>query len=174
MVLSRIWSAFIIIAIAVASIKYFSSENYSQIFNDMVVGKGGDTIQISQKPLAQISPDIQKSLLTNPDFEDSHIHYKMDSLQNVKTYRVAETDGVIGTSETAVNICLKLIGIMALFMGFMSIAEKAGGINFLSRLIQPFFSKLFPEIPKNHPSFGHMMLNFSANLLGLDNAATPF
>ncbi len=174
MVLSRIWSAFIIIAIAVASIKYFSSENYSQIFNDMVVGKGGDTIQISQKPLAEMPTEIQKSLLTNPDFEESHIHYKMDSLQNVKTYRVAETDGVIGTSETAVNICLKLIGIMALFMGFMSIAEKAGGINFLSRLIQPFFSKLFPEIPKNHPSFGHMMLNFSANLLGLDNAATPF
>ena len=174
MVLSRIWSAFIIIAIAVASIKYFSSENYSQIFNDMVVGKGGDTIQISQKPLAQMSTEIQKALLTNPNFEDSRIHYKMDSLQNVKTYRVAETDGVIGTSETAVNICLKLIGIMALFMGFMSIAEKAGGINFLSRLIQPFFSKLFPEIPKNHPSFGHMMLNFSANLLGLDNAATPF
>ena len=174
MVLSRIWSAFIIIAIAVASVKYLSSENYSQIFNDMVVGKGGDTIQISQKPLAEMPTEIQKSLLTNPDFEDSHIHYKMDSLQNVKTYRVAETDGVIGTSETAVNICLKLIGIMALFMGFMSIAEKAGGINFLSRLIQPFFSKLFPEIPKNHPSFGHMMLNFSANLLGLDNAATPF
>ena len=174
MVLSRIWSAFIIIAIAVASIKYFSSENYSQIFNDMVVGKGGDTIKISEKPLAQFSPDIQKSLQTNPAFEDNHIHYKMDSLQNVKTYRVAETDGVIGTSQNAVEICLKLIGIMALFMGFMSIAEKAGGINFLSRLIQPFFSKLFPEIPKNHKSFGHMMLNFSANLLGLDNAATPF
>ena len=83
MVLSRIWSAFIIIAIAVASIKYFSSENYSQIFNDMVVGKGGDTIQISQKPLAEMPTEIQKSLLTNPDFEESHIHYKMDSLQNV-------------------------------------------------------------------------------------------
>ncbi|WP_379967187.1 nucleoside recognition domain-containing protein [Epilithonimonas sp. UC225_85] len=174
MVLSRIWSAFIIIAIAVASIKYFSSENYNQIFNDMVVGKGGDTIQISQKPLAQFSPDIQRSLQATPDFEENHIHYKMDSLQNVNIYRVAETDGVIGTSETAVNICLKLIGIMALFMGFMSIAEKASGINFLSRMIQPFFSKLFPDIPKNHPSFGHMMLNFSANLLGLDNAATPF
>lgn len=174
MVLSRIWSAFIIIAIAVASIKYFSSDKYTQIFNDMVVGKGGDTIQISQKPLAHFSPDIQKSLQTAPDFEENHIHYKMDSLQNVSTYRVQSTDGVIGTSETAVNICLKLIGIMALFMGFMSIAEKAGGINFLSRMIQPFFSKLFPDIPKNHPSFGHMMLNFSANLLGLDNAATPF
>ncbi len=174
MVLSRIWSAFIIIAIAVASIKYLSSENYTQIFNDMVVGKGGDTIKISQKPLANFSTNIQTALKKSPEIEDNHVHYKMDSLQNVSTFRVQSTDGVIGTSETAVNICLKLIGIMALFMGFMSIAEKAGGINLLSRMIQPFFSKLFPDIPKNHPSFGHMMLNFSANLLGLDNAATPF
>jgi spore maturation protein SpmA len=63
---------------------------------------------------------------------------------------------------------------MALFMGLMSIAEKAGGIRFLSRVIGPFFSKLFPEVPKGHPATGHMMMNFSANLLGLDNAATPF
>jgi spore maturation protein SpmA len=63
---------------------------------------------------------------------------------------------------------------MALFMGFMSIAERAGGIRMLSRIIGPFFSRLFPEIPKGHPSMGHMMMNFSANLLGLDNAATPF
>ena len=59
-------------------------------------------------------------------------------------------------------------------MGFMSIAEKQEVSIFFSRMIQPFFSKLFPEIPKNHPSFGHMTLNFAANLLGLDNAATPF
>src|SRR6185436_2159664 len=83
-------------------------------------------------------------------------------------------DGIIETCWTAVNIALKLIGIMALFMGFMSIAERAGGINLLSRIIGPFFSKLFPEIPKGHPSMGHMIMNFSANLLGLDNAATPF
>jgi spore maturation protein SpmA len=63
---------------------------------------------------------------------------------------------------------------MALFMGFMSIAERAGGIRFLSRVIGPFFSRLFPDLPKNHPAMGHMMMNFSANLLGLDNAATPF
>jgi spore maturation protein SpmA/spore maturation protein SpmB len=56
----------------------------------------------------------------------------------------------------------------------MNIAEKAGGINLLSRIVGPFFSKLFPDIPKGHPSMGHMILNFSANLLGLDNAATPF
>jgi spore maturation protein SpmA len=56
----------------------------------------------------------------------------------------------------------------------MSIAERAGGIRLLSRIIGPFFSRLFPELPKGHPAMGHMMMNFSANLLGLDNAATPF
>jgi spore maturation protein SpmA/spore maturation protein SpmB len=83
-------------------------------------------------------------------------------------------DGVIETCWTAVNICLKLVGIMALFMGFMSIAERAGGIRVLSRVIGPFFAKLFPGVPKGHPATGHMVMNFSANLLGLDNAATPF
>jgi spore maturation protein SpmA/spore maturation protein SpmB len=83
-------------------------------------------------------------------------------------------DGVIETCWTAVNICLKLIGIMALFMGFMSIAERAGGIRVLSKVIGPFFAKLFPDVPQGHPATGHMVMNFSANLLGLDNAATPF
>jgi spore maturation protein SpmA len=83
-------------------------------------------------------------------------------------------DGVIATCTTAVNICIGLIGIMALFMGFMSIAERAGGIRFLSRIVGPFFSRLFPEVPKGHPAHGHIMMNFSANMLGLDNAATPF
>jgi spore maturation protein SpmA len=85
-----------------------------------------------------------------------------------------KVDGVIETCWTAVNICLKLIGIMALFMGFMSIAERAGGIRLLSKIIGPFFAKLFPEVPEGHPATGHMVMNFSANLLGLDNAATPF
>jgi spore maturation protein SpmA/spore maturation protein SpmB len=83
-------------------------------------------------------------------------------------------DGVIETCWVAVEICLKLVGVLALFIGFMNIAEKAGGIRLLSKIVGPFFSKLFPEIPKDHPSMGHMIMNFSANLLGLDNAATPF
>lgn len=87
---------------------------------------------------------------------------------------LTKVDGVIQTCWTAVELCIKLIGVLALFMGFMSIAERAGGIRLLSRIVGPFFSKLFPEIPKGHPSMGHMIMNFSANLLGLDNAATPF
>jgi spore maturation protein SpmA len=83
-------------------------------------------------------------------------------------------DGVFDSSGTSVQIAIGLIGVMALFLGFMNVGEKAGAVNFLSRIIGPFFSKLFPEVPKNHPSMGHMVMNFSANLLGLDNAATPF
>ncbi|MCL1675829.1 nucleoside recognition domain-containing protein [Elizabethkingia meningoseptica] len=175
MALSRIWSAFIIVAIAVASIKYLSSNDYKSIYNDMIVGKSGDTIQIEKKNIAQFSPAVRDSVIKNPHYQENRIHYsKKEGNNDINVYRIQSTDGVIGTSKTAVEICIGLVGIMTLFMGFMSIAEKAGGISFLSRLIQPFFSKLFPEIPKGHPSFGHMMLNFSANLLGLDNAATPF
>ncbi|HTN05166.1 nucleoside recognition domain-containing protein [Agriterribacter sp.] len=83
-------------------------------------------------------------------------------------------DGIFKAANDGFDISLKLVGIMSLFLGFMKIGEKAGAINFLSRLVAPFFSKLFPEVPKNHPATGHMMMNFSANLLGLDNAATPF
>jgi spore maturation protein SpmA len=83
-------------------------------------------------------------------------------------------DGVFDSSGTSVQIAIGLIGVMALFLGFMNVGEKAGAVNFLSRIIGPFFSKLFPEVPRNHSSMGHMVMNFSANLLGLDNAATPF
>lgn len=84
------------------------------------------------------------------------------------------TDGIFKSAGDSVDLSFKLIGIMTLFLGFMNIGEKAGAVRFLSRLVGPFFSRLFPEIPKGHPSMGHMMMNFSANLLGLDNAATPF
>ncbi len=70
-------------------------------------------------------------------------------------------------------IALPLAGIMTLWLGILNIGEKAGAIRFLSRIVGPFFSKLFPEIPKNHPANGQLLMNFSATMLGLDNAATP-
>lgn len=76
-------------------------------------------------------------------------------------------------AETSVSIAIYLIGIMALWLGIMKIGEYGGAINILSRLVAPFFKKLFPELPKDHPAMGSMMMNFSANMLGLDNAATP-
>lgn len=77
-------------------------------------------------------------------------------------------------SEFAVmDIALPLSGVMILWLGIMNIGEKAGAIDYLSKIIGPFFSKLFPEIPKNHPANGQLVMNFAANMLGLDNAATP-
>lgn len=84
-------------------------------------------------------------------------------------------DGTFDSSKSAVmDIALPLAGVMTFFLGLLNIGEKAGAIHFLSRLVGPFFNRLFPEVPKNHPASGQMIMNFSANLLGLDNAATPF
>ncbi|MDO9185447.1 MAG: nucleoside recognition domain-containing protein [Bacteroidia bacterium] len=83
-------------------------------------------------------------------------------------------DATFSSSKMAVmDISLPLVGVMTLWLGLMNIGEKAGAINFLSRIVGPFFNKLFPEIPKDHPANGQIMMNFSANMLGLDNAATP-
>ena len=83
-------------------------------------------------------------------------------------------DATFDSSKMAVmDISLPLAGVMTLWLGLMNIGEKAGAINFLSRIVGPFFNKLFPEIPKGHPANGHIMMNFSANMLGLGNAATP-
>lgn len=83
-------------------------------------------------------------------------------------------DGLFDTTKISVmDIALPLVGMMTFWLGIMRVGEKAGAIRFLSRIVAPFFTKLFPGVPKNHPAIGNMMMNFSANLLGLDNAATP-
>jgi len=84
------------------------------------------------------------------------------------------TNEVISIAGTAVTIALGLIGIMALWLGVMKVAEDAGLIAKLANMIKPITKKLFPEIPSDHPAIGAMLMNISANMLGLGNAATPF
>lgn len=200
MALSRIWSAFIIIAIALAGYKCIFTDGQQDIFSRMVTGKSDDTYNYYAlgAPAAGTIDDFAKkaepfSYKRKDKPEESNTlvtdNLQADSVKILKakfpalhvfTYSQVNNrlqkpvDGIIETCKGAVNISFGLIGIMALFMGFMGIAEKAGGVRFLSRLIGPFFSKIFPELPKGHPAMGHMVMNFSANLLGLDNAATPF
>ena len=76
-------------------------------------------------------------------------------------------------AKTGFEISLGLTGVMTLWLGLMRIGEKGGMINVFSKIMGPFFSKLFPEIPKNHPVNGSIMMNLAANMLGIDNAATP-
>lgn len=205
MALSRIWSAFIIIAILVASYKCFIQHD-KDIFSRMMSGSANDPYDTVRYALIGAPEthgfagrDNYKSYLISFGYkiEDSAHRATMlitdnpasDSVNLLKathpglkifTYRSIQkelrknVDGLIDTCKGAVTICIGLIGILAFFMGLMTIAERAGGIRFLSRIIGPFFSKLFPEVPKGHPATGHMIMNFSANLLGLDNASTPF
>lgn len=84
-------------------------------------------------------------------------------------------EGTFSASKIAVmDIALPLAGVMTLWLGLLNIGEKAGAIEFVAKVIGPFFSRIFPQVPRNHPASGHMVMNFSANFLGLDNAATPF
>ena len=203
MVLSRIWSAFIIIAIVVAAIRMIGGDE--KIFTRMVVGKSSD--KYDSVFYAGIgSPLNQKLSPKYGDFLKEYGYYKADSAHrptvlltdnlahdsvniiktanpDIKEYTYVsvqrrlerKVDGIIETAKIAVtDIIIPLIGILALFMGFLNIAERAGGVRLLSKIIWPFFSRIFPDIPKGHPATGHMMMNFSANLLNLDNAATPF
>jgi spore maturation protein SpmA/spore maturation protein SpmB len=205
MALSKIWAAFIIVAVLTASYKWIFN-NDQNIFSRMVVGKaddGYDTVYYAmlgspEKSGVVSREKFSKNLLTygykstdsahkptvlitddlNADsvslYKNSNLSIKLFTYRSIQNKLSRNADGIIETCKGAVNIAIGLIGIMTLFMGLMTIAERAGGIRLLSRIIGPFFSKLFPELPKDHPAMGHMMMNFSANLLGLDNAATPF
>lgn len=83
------------------------------------------------------------------------------------------TTGAMDATRTSVELSISLIGIMALWLGFMKIAEDAGLIELLSRALRPVLRWLFPEVPAGHPAGGAIVMNFAANMLGLDNAATP-
>ena len=173
MALSRIWSAFIIIAITVAAFKFFAVDGNQQIFTQMVIGKNGDSLKVKELTVTGTESSVLQALDTIARVQQGTLVYKREG-DKIVAVKAQKVNGIIETCKDAVTLSLGLIGVMTLFMGFMSIAEKAGGIRFLSRLIGPFFSKIFPGVPKDHPAHGHMMMNFSANLLGLDNAATPF
>lgn len=85
----------------------------------------------------------------------------------------AVTDAAIDMAKVSVEIAIGLIGIMALWLGIMKIAEKSGLIRIIARLLRPITLKLFPDVPPDHPAIGSIVLNMSANILGLGNAATP-
>ena len=203
MTLTKIWSAFVIVAFMVGAYRMATGDE--KIFNRMVTGKSSDRYDSvfyyglgnsEAMGLSATYPELLKDygfFATDRPEQATYLLHDLrsgDSLQalqsnypslQVETYvgiqskLVRKVDGIIETAKNAVlDIIFPLIGILTLFMGFLSIAEKAGGVRLLSRIIWPFFSRIFPDIPKGHPATGHIMMNFSANLLNLDNAATPF
>jgi len=98
--------------------------------------------------------------------------FKLIFLGNVDTFSEM-VNATFEMSKTGFEISLGLTGVLTFWTGIMKIGEKGGIVNIVSKLIGPFFNKLFPELGRNHPAYGPMMLNFAANMMGLDNAATP-
>ena len=195
MALSKIWAAFIIISIVVAGVRYAFLPADREIFGQMVTGKAGDTVRLATPAVAAVSAAAPaKAAAAMADSSATVVagRYKVTVPLGASAagtpavggsagvaaaapaYTVQKADGLIETCKNAVVLALGLVGIMALFMGLVNIADVAGGVRLLARMTGPFFSKLFPEIPKGHPALGHMVMNFSSNLLGLDNASTPF
>jgi len=84
------------------------------------------------------------------------------------------TKAALDAAREAVNLCLNLVGVMCLWLGIMRIAEQAGAVEALAKLLRPVTVRLFPSIPPHHPAMGAIILNLSANILGLGSAATPF
>ncbi|HRI47757.1 MAG TPA: nucleoside recognition domain-containing protein [Ignavibacteriaceae bacterium] len=113
---------------------------------------------------------IKLSQISNLSLIEGTIVFEEVSFLSLKEV----TNSALSYAETAVNIALGLIGVMALWLGVMKIAEEAGLITYIARALKPITKFLFPEVPSEHPAMGAMIMNISANFLGLGNAATPF
>ena len=141
---------------------YFNTDNNSpKIFKTMAsaVGKEND--------LSATAIEIKR---TNEGNYSAKVSFEEISFVKMKDV----TNAALDYSKIAVNIALGLIGIMALWLGVMKVAEEAGLINIIAKIVRPITKVLFPEIPQDHPAIGAIIMNISANMLGLGNAATPF
>lgn len=112
-----------------------------------------------------------KALTLSPEGRPMSVQFELEPIHFVKLKAI--TQAALDMAGTAVNIALGLIGIMALWLGVMKVAEEAGLLKVLTRLLTPITKRLFPDVPSDHPAVGAMIMNIAANMLGLSNAATP-
>src|SRR5690349_3807395 len=127
MVLSRIWTAFIVIAILVAGARMVFEPGQKQLLSQMVTGKNTDTIQVREIDTSTVTAADAANLQLSVAKGKEKVYKTTDG--HYRAYRLLPANGIFETCKDAVNLCIGLIGIMALFMGFMNIAEKAGGIR---------------------------------------------
>lgn len=137
------------------------NDSSPEILIEMAKANGGDKIVTSE-----FSSDVD----TPNNFLTGKI--KFEEVSSIKIKSV--TNSIIEYAGIAVKIALGLIGIMAVWLGIMKVGETAGLISVIARMLRPVTKFLFPEIPSDHPAIGSMIMNISANMLGLGNAATPF
>ena len=179
MALSRFWLVIIISSVLYILCLLAFGSVYS--IDHIVNGKKDDAIVVNELYLPQLPQNIQDSLKAAKDNR-----YIIKGTRNDTTYTNEKgivkvtagrqgTDGILPTCKnTLTDLLLPLIASLAFFCGILQLLIDSGASEKLARLLSPVFVKIFPGIPPNHPAISYMMLNFAANFLGLDSAATPF
>ncbi|WP_269686226.1 nucleoside recognition domain-containing protein [Flavobacterium lacustre] len=181
MVLSRFWLAIFISSIVFVVIGLFSENSYT--IDYILNGKKDDPILLTEKYIEQVPAFIRDSIkkapdqtmIINRDTINADTTYVFKN-KVVKVYSgVQKSDGLLPTCKnTLVDLILPLIAYLAFFCGLMELLIISGATEKLAKVLSPVFVKVFPSVPENHPSISYMTLNFAANFLGLDSAATPF
>jgi len=181
MVLSRFWLAIFISSIVFIVVSLFTANTYT--IDSILNGKKDDPILVSEKYVEELPAFLKDSIKKAPDQTmiinrdtlnaDTTYVYKN---KTVKIYSgLQKSDGLLPTCKsTLVDLILPLIAYLAFFCGLMELLIVSGASGKLAKTLSPVFVKVFPSIPQNHPSISYMTLNFAANFLGLDSAATPF
>lgn len=181
MVLSRFWLVIFISSILFIVVSLFTANTYT--IDSVLNGKKDDPILVSEKYIEELPAFLKDSIQKAPDQTmiinrdtlnaDTTYVYKN---KTVKIYSgLQKSDGLLPTCKsTLVDLILPLIAYLAFFCGLMELLIVSGASGNLAKALSPVFVKVFPSIPKNHPSISYMTLNFAANFLGLDSAATPF
>ncbi|MEN9337335.1 MAG: hypothetical protein RLZZ500_2322 [Bacteroidota bacterium] len=181
MVLSRFWLTIFIASILFTVVALFSGNSYT--IDYILNGKKDDPILVSEQYLKDIprfvSDSIEKApdmtIVVNRDTLDADTTYVYKN-KTVKLFSgVQKSDGLLPTCKnTLMDIILPMIAYLAFFCGLMELLIISGASEKIAKLLSPVFAKVFPSVPKNHESISYMTLNFAANFLGLDSAATPF
>jgi len=179
MALSRFWS-FIIVS-SVIYLFFMLTTDHLYTLSGIVNGKQNDAIviseitsqQLQQKDSALLSKIHTNGVLPFVQGDTSYIYQENGIVQICIGKQQA--DGIFPTCKnTVIDIWLPLIGYLTFFCGLLNLLNDSNAIKKLARILSPFFVKIFPELPKDHAAYGFMTMNFAANFLGLDNAATPF
>jgi spore maturation protein SpmA/spore maturation protein SpmB len=175
MALSRFWVALFLCSIGYLLILLFSGRYYAIEF--AVNGKKDEPLLQREFYIEQASPEIQQALQNAPDHTATigNDQYKIDN-GVVKVYSGKQAaDGILPTCKsTVLDLLLPLIAYLSFFSGILQLLIDSGAAERVAKLLSPIFVHVFPDVPRGHPSISYMTLNFAANFLGLDSAATPF
>lgn len=179
MALSRFWS--FIIALSIIFIFYMLGSNQMYNLGQLVNGKQNDALVVAefqashfQQTDSVLFANMQLNKVTG--FAQNDTVYKLLDNGIVEVCKGKQSaDGIFVTCKnTIIDIWLPLIGYLTFFCGLLHLLNDSNAITKLAKVLTPFFVKIFPELPKGHAAYGFMTMNFAANFLGLDNAATPF